>query len=145
MAKSDSKRAQFGSRHLDEKRDVFAENAWFVLDDFEWSEQLSDFARLKIEQNSKCFVDECEKNRFEREANTFWDKFYEKHQNNFFKDRHWLSTEFPELFAFDSEQKVQILELGSGVGNTVFPLLQMNSVVNWDNFKGLVKIVPNGY
>lgn len=138
------KRPQFGSRFLTDKDEVFKYNAW---DDVQWDEEQQQIADDKVALNSAEPLDAARREDLEVKAADYWDKFYETHQRDFFKDRHWLFTEFTELMALknqeglDSEDDVQaegngeyigsnstfkIYEIGCGVGNTIVPILQMN-------------------
>ncbi|KAK1274776.1 hypothetical protein QJS04_geneDACA000803 [Acorus gramineus] len=60
------------------------------------------------------------KDKYERDAKRYWDIFYKKHQDKFFKDRHYLDKEWGSYF---SDRQLTVLEIGCGAGNTVFPLL----------------------
>lgn len=87
MASLDSKRAQFGGRLLNDQRDVFEHNAW---DNVAWDEEQLFLAEQKIKENS---ADKLESDRIQEldsNANSYWNSFYQKHQDKFFKDRHWL-------------------------------------------------------
>jgi methyltransferase-like protein 6 len=65
------------------------------------------------------------KNKFEKDCAKNWNIFYKRNRSNFFKDRHWITKEFSDLFDKSDEKKV-IFEVGCGVGNTIFPLLEYN-------------------
>ncbi|XP_055387165.1 tRNA N(3)-methylcytidine methyltransferase Mettl2 isoform X2 [Condylostylus longicornis] len=127
------KRPAFGNRFLTDENDVFKHNAW---DNVEWNEEQELQAKLAIEKNSKIkFTDEDIK-KFEEDADKYWDQFYDIHDNKFFKDRHWLFTEFPELAPkLDKEEEKNmkprsIFELGCGVGNTILPILSYSMEKN---------------
>ncbi|XP_043492110.1 tRNA N(3)-methylcytidine methyltransferase METTL2 isoform X2 [Polistes fuscatus] len=153
------KRPQFGNRVLSNDDDVFRHNAW---DNVSWDKEQEELAQMKVNDNSTVTLSMETLLKYENEADQYWDKFYGIHNNRFFKDRHWLLTEFPELAPDtvkqnsmqpiravvtnnhnddDEETHIQvlnisstnsnkILEIGCGVGNTVFPILLYNTDPN---------------
>ncbi|XP_029998282.1 tRNA N(3)-cytidine methyltransferase METTL2 [Sphaeramia orbicularis] len=154
------KRPQFGTRFLTDPRQVFQHNAW---DNVEWTEEQETAAKKKVLENNQPLPQE-KQDEYDTRANEYWNDFYTVHENRFFKDRHWLFTEFPELapqFSLKQESHLEeseaastgdqeqsqevepislsdgnfpgstatyrILEVGCGVGNTVFPILKTNN------------------
>lgn len=99
----------------------------------EWSKEQEDAADAKVAANSAVVLNPHQVQEYEDKADTYWDRFYETHQQNFFKDRHWLFTEFAELLRDKSsspDTDFKIFEIGCGVGNTMMPILQMNLDAN---------------
>ncbi|NWT53185.1 METL2 protein, partial [Erythrocercus mccallii] len=66
-------------------------------DNVEWSEEQEANARSKVQENSSQLLPQDKQEEYEMNAKKYWDDFYKIHENGFFKDRHWLFTEFPEL------------------------------------------------
>ncbi|XP_014675098.1 PREDICTED: methyltransferase-like protein 2-A [Priapulus caudatus] len=128
----EGKRPQFGGRLLTDPRNVFEHNAW---DNVVWDEEQEEAARLQVERNSRVSISEEKIEEYERRAAHYWDAFYTVHSNRFFKDRHWLFTEFPELGRDGDDNDDypgcratrRILEVGCGAGNTVFPILRADA------------------
>ncbi len=62
--------------------------------------------------------------QFEQQAKKHWDLFYKRNETRFFKDRHWTTREFKDLADLNALSRRVLLEVGCGVCNFVWPLLQ---------------------
>ncbi|KAH7702457.1 Methyltransferase-like protein [Aphelenchoides avenae] len=115
---------QFGQRYLRDEDAVFEFNAW---DDVEWPEEKEQEALETIERQKAKPVPDEEVPMLIHEADAKWEEFYSTHTNRFFMDRKWIAREFPELLEGTSgDGPIRALDVGCGVGNTTFPLLQSN-------------------
>lgn len=78
----------------------------------------------KLQKDATC-VSDFKQNKLEKEAQKNWDLFYKRNTTKFFKDRHWTKREFDELCPVEAETgRRTVLEVGCGVGNFIWPLLQ---------------------
>ncbi|KAK7467736.1 hypothetical protein BaRGS_00037044 [Batillaria attramentaria] len=93
---SSTRKAPFGTRYLTDPKNVFQHNAW---DNVVWDEEQEAEARQTTQEQLQHAVSAEKQEEYEKEADIYWDKFYNQHQNRFFKDRHWLFIEFPELYS----------------------------------------------
>lgn len=144
------KKPKWGSRYVTPNCNIFQYNVWYVQikievnrlkecsktrfkfnsrDDVEWDEEQEEEAMEKVKINSEIKLSRDLIEKYETDASKYWNEFYNIHVNNFFKDRHWLFTEFPEL-ASKNDQPQTIFEVGCGVGNTIFPILQYSTSKN---------------
>ncbi|KAI6218302.1 putative methyltransferase NSUN5 [Aphelenchoides besseyi] len=114
----------FGQRYLENEADVFSFNAF---DNVDWPDSVvAEFEGIIENQRNSSVSDE-KAQELRESAGQKWEDFYNRHQTNFFMDRKWLVREFAEVFKpNDNKEPIRILEVGCGVGNSVFPMLEMS-------------------
>lgn len=96
-------------------------------------------------QNNR-LVSEHKARMLEIEAKKHWDLFYKRNETRFFKDRHWTTREFEELLNEASSTTRTLFEIGCGVGNFIFPLVEENlnfKVIACDLSPRAVEMVKN--
>ena len=97
--------------------------------------KLSEAPRILSEEESdklgsqQVTVSEFRKQQLRQSVKKNWDLFYKRNKDHFFKDRHWTIREFEELSATETSatQTRVLLEVGCGVGNFVFPLVESDA------------------
>jgi SAM-dependent methyltransferase len=87
--------------------------------DFIWTNELESKAKEII--NNNVTLIECAEHFNTQLKN--WEKFYKFNKTNFFKDRHYILSEFQELKS-DTRDKITLLDIGCGVGNSFYPLIK---------------------
>uniref|UniRef100_A0A6B2LST4 Methyltransferase type 12 domain-containing protein n=1 Tax=Arcella intermedia TaxID=1963864 RepID=A0A6B2LST4_9EUKA len=74
-------------------------------------------------------IDDQTREKYEKETSEMWDQFYSVNKQKFFKDRSYISKEISELSGVGSIPGTNpvVLEAGCGVGNSLIPLLRINT------------------
>lgn len=85
---------------------------------------LTEEENLLLERQNSRLVPEHKARQLELNAQKYWDLFYKRNETRFFKDRHWTTREFATLLNCNNEEPKVMLEIGCGVGNLIFPLIQ---------------------
>ena len=88
------------------------------VSDFQWTKEMEENAKKIVDENTNIIQD-----KFLMLQERNWNKFYKHNTTNFFKDRHYILAEFPEL-SKDDRDLIKFLDVGCGVGNSFYPLLE---------------------
>ncbi|KAF2854502.1 S-adenosyl-L-methionine-dependent methyltransferase [Plenodomus tracheiphilus IPT5] len=113
----------FGSRYLEANDNIFEFNAW---DHVTVDPTYAAFSATQYAAQRAAPVNDFDRKRYMDMPEKWWNQFYKNNKSNFFKNRKWLSQEFPILGEVGAENgpEAVVLEVGAGAGNSAFPILQ---------------------
>ncbi|KAL7579935.1 hypothetical protein ACA910_004934 [Epithemia clementina (nom. ined.)] len=132
-----------------------------VWEEFEWTVQHENESRCLLEKSmERCSIQAIPSYHQAPNDDFAWDSFYSQHNTNFFKDRHYLHTAFPQEFGPQQQQHSAadaaidsdtiettttttvtrtkttptrtLVEIGCGVGNALLPLLETSCAQEHD-------------
>mmetsp|Transcript_4396 Transcript_4396/g.6166 ORF Transcript_4396/g.6166 Transcript_4396/m.6166 type:complete len:367 (+) Transcript_4396:21-1121(+) len=94
----------------------------------EWDTAREAVAKQLLDLETKLVSPE-QRDDYEKNAGQYWEKFYSRNENKFFKDRHYLHFQF-DILKLDKDtgeskiKNMKVMEVGCGTGCTLFPLLE---------------------
>ncbi|KDQ26493.1 hypothetical protein PLEOSDRAFT_1044128 [Pleurotus ostreatus PC15] len=134
-------------RFLTDEAQVWTHNAW---DHVPPPDDQAEKIAQSLNRQRAAPVPAEERSKYNDKPARHWDNFYKANAGNFFRNRKWLSNEFPELIEATKPGAgpTTIVEIGCGAGNAVFPLLSVNqnpllSIRAYDYSSHAVKVVQN--
>eukprot|EP00298_Acanthocystis_sp_HF-20_P021671 c28192_g1_i1.p1 GENE.c28192_g1_i1~~c28192_g1_i1.p1 ORF type:complete len:330 (+),score=116.74 c28192_g1_i1:34-990(+) len=103
----------------------------FYCHDFDW-EEIAENVKHQISSDltpTISYYDRCDT------GNRAWETFFNQSQNRFFKDRHYMPKLLDqELSVGIARSHLVIVDLGCGVGNTIFPIIKHLSKYQLNKF-----------
>ena len=102
---------QFGARYLEAADDVFAWNAWDHVDP-STDALFVDYAARQLAFQRAHAASAFDRRRYNAAPARWWDTFYKRNRENFYKDRKWLRQEFPVLAACTGARGAEALDDG---------------------------------
>jgi methyltransferase-like protein 6 len=142
----DSKGSVFSANGPAPYQGDILENPELLWTDDVWTKEKEENAKEVLQKQGGAMTDYW-KNHYIAKAGNYWNDFYKRNQDHFYKDRHYIHVVFPELQPSpDSKDPRVLLEVGCGVGNAALPLLDINPclhIIGIDFAKSAIQIFQN--